>query len=92
MEKMIKTFVSHREHRGHGEKRLMGVNFYYRDNLVKLIRVTYMRYGQQYCTIELPGGKPQTVQMRHLTGVATPTPEDQGYAIVKKGERQGRVG
>lgn len=41
--------------------------YYYKGNLVKLIRITYVAHGQQYCTIELPTGKPQTVQMRRLT-------------------------
>jgi len=45
--------------------------YWYKGNLVKLIEVTYVAYGQQYCTIELPTGKPQTVQMRHLIKYST---------------------
>ena len=49
--------------------------YYYKGNLVKLIRKTYVAYGQQYCTIELPTGQPQTVQIRRLTSRLTQTPK-----------------
>jgi len=40
--------------------------FFYKGQKVKLIRVTYIRGSNQYCTIELPSGQPVSVQMRNL--------------------------